>query len=460
MIVVQAVPAFGRLDDPPATLLLRSARVVDPASGEDRVRDVAIHDGRFVDPAALPAGVETHDLDGLIMAAGFCDLHAHLRDPGDGGAETLESGARAAAHGGFTTICAMPNTTPALDTPGRVAELAARATGLATRVRVIAAATRGRDGAELTHGTRLAAAGAVAVSDDGAALSDAIAADAFASLSESGLLLVEHAEDSGLAAGSVMRAGPTATRLGLPGWPVEAELACVVRDLELAARTGARLHLTHLSTAGAVQAVRDARDRGVRVTCDVTPHHLALTDAWLAGDRRFAWEADDAPRIPDPALAYDGRCRVNPPLASRTDALALLAGLADGTIDAIATDHAPHPPERKLVPFAEAAPGLVGLETALSLGLAAVEAGSLPLVTLLSALGVRPAAIIGEERSLAVGAVADLVAFDPAARWTPARETLASRSTNTPLLGRPLPGVVKLTVAGGRVTYRAPSSRA
>jgi dihydroorotase len=195
------------------------------------------------------------------------------------------------------------------------------------------------------------------------------------------------------------------------------------------------------------------------VTCDVTPHHVALTDAWVAGDRTFAWGPPGAfPADPfgaplDATLAYDGTCRVNPPLTTRDDALALLAGVADGTIDAIATDHAPHPPERTLVEFAAAAPGMIGLETALSLGIAAVEAGCLNLIQLLAALSTRPAAIIGEERSLAPGAIADFVVFDPSATWTVDRTSLASRSTNTPLLGRLLPGVVRLTVSGGRITF-------
>lgn len=187
------------------------------------------------------------------------------------------------------------------------------------------------------------------------------------------------------------------------------------------------------------------------MTCDVTPHHIALTDAWVAGSRRFSWEEPE----PREELAYDGRCRVNPPLASREDALALLAGVADGTVDAIATDHAPHPPERKLVPFDEAAPGLIGLETALSLGLAAVEAGRLDLPTLVAALSTRPAAIIGEQRGLHAGARADLVVFDPSARWHVEASVLASASANTPLLGMELLGVVRLTVADGRVTYRS-----
>jgi dihydroorotase len=224
----------------------------------------------------------------------------------------------------------------------------------------------------------------------------------------------------------------------------------------LAAETGGRVHLTHLSTAAGLDAVRRAKDGGLNVTCDVTPHHLALTDAWVAGDRHFTWEepAFDPFAGPlDDALAYDARCRVNPPLSSRADALALLAGLADETIDAIATDHAPHPSERKLVEFGAAAPGMIGLETALSLGLAAVDAGCLSLPQLLAALSSRPAALIGEKRSLEPGTRADLAVFDASARWTLREDALASRSANTPLLGRELPGVVRLTLADGRITY-------
>ena len=244
---------------------------------------------------------------------------------------------------------------------------------------------------------------------------------------------------------------PSAWRLGLAGWPAEAEVAVVERDLALAASTGARVHLTHLSTAASIAAVRRARDAGVRVTCDVTPHHLALADTWVGGDRAFAWSE---PRTV-PGLAFDGSCRVNPPLASRADAAALLDAVADGTIDAIATDHAPHPPERKLVPFAEAAPGMTGLETALSLGLAAVHAGRLELSDLVAALSTRPAAIIGERRGLGPGEPADLVVFDPAARWRVEADAIASASWNTPLLGMELPGVVRLTIANGRITYRS-----
>lgn len=432
-----------------ASLLISGARIIDPGSGMDTVGDLAIGDGIIV---AEPApGAERIEGSGLVVAPGLCDLHVHLRQPGRDGSESIASGTRAAARGGFTTICAMPNTEPAIDTPRAVSEALAAATDAACRVRIIGAASIGRDGREVADLAGMAAAGAIAVSDDGSSVSDRLARETFEQVVQAGLLLIEHPEDPALIAGGVMRAGPTALGLGLAGWSPEAERATVERDLVLAASTGARLHLTHLSCAASVELVRAARARGTRVTCDVTPHHLAMADDWVAGSRRFAW--DDEP-APDPAFAFDGRCRVNPPLASRADARALLAALADGSIDAIATDHAPHPADRKTVPFADAAPGLVGLEMALSLGLAAVEADRLTLPALVAALSTRPAAIISESRSLAPGAMADLVVFDPGARWRVEPAALASASANTPLLGMELPGVVRLTMAGGRVTYR------
>ena len=451
---------FGSLTDARVSLVLTGVRVIDPDAGTDLVRDLAILDGRLADAAAAPAETPRLDGRGLVAAPGLCDLHTHLRQPGGAG-ETLVSGTRAAAHGGFTTVCAMPNTDPPLDELGRVTQVLDAARDLAARVRVVAAATVGRTGAQPVDAAALAALGVVGFSDDGSAVANPdIARALLHSLARLGLPLIEHAEDPTLAAGTAMRAGPTATRLGLAGWPPEAEISVVERDIALAEEAGARLHITHLSTAAALDAVRHAKQRGLPVTCDVTPHHLAMTDAWVAGVRRFAWEdpdgagADPFSAPLDPATAYDGNTQVNPPLPSRADALALLDGVADGSVDAIATDHAPHPLQRKAVEFGNAAPGMIGLETALSLGLAAVNAGRLTLPTLLAALSTRPAQLIGEPRGLAIGAPADLVIFDPAARWTVSRQTLASGSVNTPLLGRDLPGVVRLTVADGRVTYR------
>jgi dihydroorotase len=446
---------FGRLSDAPATFLVAGARIVDPSRDLDEVADLGVRDGVIVDGADLPAGAERIDGRGLVLAPGFCDLHVHLRDPGDPAAEHLQSGARAAARGGFTTVCAMPNTEPPIDDAAAATDLIDRARDAACRVRVIGAVTSGRGGEALADLAGMAAAGAIGFSDDGSAVpGPALVREALAALAGLGRPLIEHAEDPALANGGVLRAGPIAAALGLRGWPPEAEVAVVERDLALAEETGARIHLTHLSTGGALAAVRAAKERGVPVTCDVTPHHLALTAAWVAGDRRFAWE-DPGPIGAGATRAFDGACRVNPPFTTREDALALLEGVADGTVDAIATDHAPHPANRKLVPFDEAAPGLIGLETALSLGLAAVAAGRLALAALVAALSTRPAAIIGEERGLEAGAAADLVLFDPDKRWRVEAAALASASSNTPLLGMELPGVVRLTVAEGRVTYRA-----
>ena len=449
------MPRFGSLGDPPVSLVLTGARVVDPGDGTDEVRDLAVLDGVLADAADAPTAVPRIDASGWVVAPAFCDLHAHLREPGGEPAETISSGTRAAAHGGYATVCAMPNTDPPLDEPSRVAWVQSCAADAAARVRVIGAATVGRAGERPAPLGELAGMGVVGFSDDGATLpSAALARAVLAYLAPLGVPLVEHAEEPTLAAGALMRAGAVATRLGLAGWPPSAELTIVERDIALAAETGARLHLTHLSTAAALEAVRRAKERGLPVTCDVTPHHLALTDAWVAGDRAFAWEEPaTADGALDPARAYDGRCRVNPPLPRREDALALLAGVADGTVDAIATDHAPHPPERKAVEFGAALPGMIGLETALGIGLEAVAGGRLELAALVAAMATRPAALIGEGRGLRPGQPADLVAFEPERRWTVDEGALASNSANTPLLERQLPGVVRLTVAGGRVTY-------
>ena len=444
---------FGRLTDPPASLLLAGVRIVDPSDGTDAVGDLAIVDGRIVAAGEVPPSAERIDGHGLIAAPGLCDLHVHLRDPGDPAGETIASGTRAAARGGFTTVCAMPNTDPPVDTGEAVADILDRSQNAACRVRVIGAVTAGRAGEALADLEPMAEAGAIGFSDDGASVPEAVVRDALDRLRALGLPLIEHAEDPSLAANGVMRAGDVAARLGLRPWTPAAELEIVERDLARAEAGGVRLHLTHLSSAASIEAVRRARARGMAVTCDVTPHHLALTERWVAGDRRFAWE-EEAPLATN-ARAYDGSCRVNPPLTTRGDALALLEAVADGTVDAIATDHAPHAAHRKLVPFDEAAPGLIGLETALALGLAAVEAGRLSLMALLGALSTRPAAIVGEPRGLRAGSVADLVVFDPIARWRVEAATLASASSNTPLLGLELPGVVRLTVSGGRLTYRA-----
>ncbi len=384
---------------------------------------------------------------GYLVANGFIDLHAHLREPGFEDSETIATGARAALAGGFTTICAMPNTEPAIDSPGLVAEVIARAAAAeAARVLPIATITRGRRGDELADLVELAAAGAVAFSDDGSPVDDArLFRHALEYARSRDLLIIEHPQDLALSGTGVMHEGVVSARLGLPGVPAAAEENAVSRDLALAKLTGARLHLTHLSTAGSVELVRRAKREGVRVTCDVTPHHLALTDAWIAGARTFAWERDGevAPGVP-----FDSHTKVNPPLRGAADVRALWAGLADGTIDAIATDHAPHASTRKDVEYDHAANGISGLETALPLVLGGIRAGWCDRAVALRALCDGPARILGIAPS-----PDDWIAIDPDALWTPRAADLRSLGKNTPLLGRELRGRVVVAVVGGSVRF-------
>jgi dihydroorotase len=438
---------FGSLADAPASFRLVGARLIDPASVTDASGDLAVVDGVIAAPADAPATLPAFDASGLVVTPGFCDLGAQA---GEAGVDDL---ARAAARGGWTSVCVASSAALPLTSAAEVQSVAGMRSS--ARLRPIAALTGGAE-EHLAELGALAEAGAVAIGD-AVSRSAALTRAALLYLAPLGLPLVVRPEEPTLAAGTLVRAGAVSSRLGLPGWPPSAELTVVERDLALAAETGGRVHFAHLSTAASVEAVRRARGAGVAATCSVTPHHLALTDRWVAGERRFAWEepptsADAAPAIHE-ALAYDPTCRVRPPLPSSADAAALRAALADGTVDAIATDRTPLPLQRTLVEFAGAEPGMIGLETALSLGLAAVAAGELSLVALLSAMSARPAALIGERRSLAPGTVADLVAFEPAATWRVERETLASVHANTPLLGRQLPGLVRLTVAEGRITY-------
>ncbi len=425
---------------------------MDPSSGTDVVGDLAVVDGMLA--AAVP-GLRRVNGRGLVVAPGLCDLRAGLAPDLEPARATADL-ARAAAKGGYSGICIGSSPELFLDDPAVVAQLVAEGTTSGVRVGVVGAMTRGAAGDGLADLGALAEAGVVGVGD-GATRSTALTRAALLYLGPLGLRLVVRAEDPSLAAGALVHTGAVSTRLGLAGWPPSAEITTVERDLALAAETGGRIHFSRISTAVAVEAIRRARERGVYVTCDVAAAHLALWDGWIAGARRFAWETpDDASPFDaplDPALAYDAACRTDPPLPSRADARALLAAVADGTIDAIVSDHAPLPAQRKLVEFAAAAPGMIGLPMALSLGLAAVEAGVIPLLRLVAALSSRPAELIGEHRTLAPGTPADLVVFDPAARWRVEREALASVHDNTPLLGRELPGVVRLTLFDGRVTY-------
>jgi dihydroorotase len=454
-----------------AELDLSAVWAVDPASGREGPADLVVRDGEIESLMWLEgADAEGIDAKGVVVAPGFIDLHAHLREPGNEHAETIASGLAAAAHGGFTTVCAMPNTEPALDEPGVLALVRAAAAAGGSPVELLAygAVTAGRKGEQLAALGELGDAGVVGFSDDGAPVRSAtILRNGLAYAGAAGLPVVDHAEDASATEGAEANDGFVATVLGLRGWPASAETSAVARDLAILADVvrdvpGARLHLTHLSTAGSLDLVRGAKAAGLPVTCDVTPHHLALTDEWLAGARRWAWDASGDP-WDDGALEagpYDPSLRVNPPLRSVDDAAAVLAALVDGTADAVATDHAPHAEVDKAVEFGYAANGISGIETALGLLLAAVDAGRLPLARAIAALTIGPWDVLGsrsrrERPGLTEGGAADLVVFDRSDRWTVSSDVLLSRGKNSPLLGRALSGRVLLTVADGRIAYEA-----
>lgn len=452
-------------------LELRDAWLVDPASGREGPGELVVRDG-ILESVTWVSGAAGR-ANGIVVAPGFIDLHAHLREPGNEAAETVASGLAAAAHGGFTTVCAMPNTTPPIDHAAMVAAMHAAAADSGSPVRLLpfGTATDGRAGEQLAPLGELAAAGAAGFSDDGAPVqSGELFRSALACAGMLGLPLIDHPEDGTLTVGAEAHDGLVATVLGLRGWPVAAETNAVARDLGLLSEVaadvpGARLHLTHLSTAASLEHVRRAKAAGLRVTCDVTPHHLALTDEWLAGARRWAWQAlddDGAARDPwrDAALVaapYDSSLRVNPPLRPATDAAACLAALADGTVDAIATDHAPHTQVDKAVEFGLAWPGIAGLETALGVLLEAVDAGKLSLRRVIEALTIGPARVLGPAGAalggLVEGVPADLVVFDRSGRWSVAPGSLRTKGHGSPLLGRSLPGRVMLTIARGRLAF-------
>jgi dihydroorotase len=426
-----------------SSLTIRNGLLIDPAQKLEGKYDLLLKDGRVAEVAVAGKlrgkGDETIDARGLIVAPGFIDLHVHLREPGQSHKETIASGTMAAAAGGFTSLCCMPNTAPVNDSPEITTWLQDPARGAHVNVFPIAAATVGSKGVQLTDFAALKKAGAVALTDDGKPiLNDQIMRTALLGAGKLGIPVIQHAEDTRMTAGAAMNAGFTAFRLGLRGWPAEAESSLVERDIALAAETKGHYHVAHLSTAAGLKAVRRAKRDRLRVTCEVTPHHFALTDADV-GD-------------------YNTNFKMNPPLRSRSDREALLAGLADGSIDCVATDHAPHAFNEKNQEFDRAPFGITGLETALGLCVSILHVRTkIELKRIVELLSTNPARIMRLEGrgTLAKGAHADVTIFDPAKKWTYHAAQSLSKSKNSPFDGWQLQGKVVATVVGGLLKFRA-----
>jgi dihydroorotase len=426
-------------------LAILNGHLVDPASGVDAAKDILLKDGKVAEIAGhgklkLANGAETLDATGLIVAPGLIDIHVHLREPGQGYKETIATGTAAAAAGGFTAVAAMPNTTPVNDSVEITRWMQSPDRRAAIRVFPIAAATRGSKGEAINDFAALKSAGAVAVTDDGhPILKDSVMRETLVAAARVGLSVIQHAEDTRLTNGGVMNLGPVSFRLGLRGMPSEAETGLVERDIRLVSELRdmrPHLHVAHTSTAGAIAAVRQARRNGLRVTCEIAPHHFLLTDEHVG--------------------FYDTHAKMNPPLRSAADRDAMIEAILDGVVDAIATDHAPHATHEKEVEFERAPNGIIGLETALGLCLRWLHREwKMPLGRVISLLSAQPAAVLGLKGrgTLAVGSWADAVVFDPKADWTYHASEGKSKSKNTPFDGWTMQGRIRWTISEGRIAY-------
>jgi dihydroorotase len=427
------------------SLLIQGGRIIDPSQGIDVTGSLLITEGKIswlgkgeaIPPQSAPNVLHA---EGLVVCPGFIDLHCHLRQPGFEEKETIATGTRAAARGGFSTVCCMPNTNPPLDNQTTVEFVKSKAASEGVvRVLPIGCISKGRKGQELAEMGELASAGVIAFSDDGEpALNSHLMRQALAYSCAFGLPVIDHCEDKALTEGGQMNEGIISTKLGLRGIPNAAEEIMVARDLALAQLTGGRLHIAHVTTKGSVDLIRRAKEKGIKVTAEVTPHHLALTEERVIG--------------------YDTNAKVNPPLRTKRDIQALIQGLNDNTIDIIATDHAPHTEADKLCEFDLAPFGISGFETAFGSLMSLVHDGEISLANLIAKLTYEPARVIGNKYSglgtLAIGAPADVTIFDPNLEWLVEPKAFASKGRNTPLAGERLKGKVMATIYQGKLVYK------
>jgi dihydroorotase len=445
------------LSNLPGSIAIRNGRIVNAASGFDGQIDLLLENGRIAQVGDVPPGSGESEIDaaGLIVTPGFIDMHVHLRQPGFDNKETIATGTAAAAAGGFTSICCMPNTRPTLDSRESIRLLDARiATEAIVHVLPIAAISVGRLGVSAVDFAEVVAAGAIGFSDDGDSCDDTgimvAALEASKSLHRP---VMVHCEDKALMGGS-MHEGDVSKRLGLNGLPARAEERYLARDLDLAAKTGGWLYALHVSTGAGIELIRQAKASGVHVTAEAMPHHLLMTDEWVAGERSFVNVDEPAGQRGAPA---DPNTKVNPPLRPRADTELLLQAIEDGTFDIVATDHAPHAASDK-VPgtFETASFGLSGLEFGLPMMLSLVRAGRLSLLDLVRLMSYAPARVLSSDRGqIAVGAPADITVLDPNEEWVVVADKLRTRSANTPLLGMTLRGRVRYTIVDGELRFAA-----